>query len=99
VARSAYDERFAKRAAQLEEEFKREAEAVVNEYRQDLDAYRSALEKKETDTSGSPNSWTPYSSGRIKMAGTGERAYAYAKACGILGKSFLGAARDRFGFG
>ena len=29
------------------------------------------------------------------MAGTGERAYAYAKACGILGKSFLGAARDR----
>ncbi len=50
VARSAYDERFAKRAAQLEEEFKREAEAVVNEYRQDLDAYRSALEKKETDT-------------------------------------------------
>ncbi len=29
------------------------------------------------------------------MTGAGERAYAYAKACGVVGKSFLGAARGR----
>lgn len=50
TARSEYDSRFAVRAAQLEEDFNREVEAVTQEYRQDLNAYRIALEKKKADT-------------------------------------------------
>jgi len=49
TARSAYEARFGSRAAELEEEFAREAEAVVAEYRSELEAYRVALEGSATD--------------------------------------------------
>ncbi len=49
AARSVYDAAYSARVAQLEEEARREAEAVLNEYRQDLEAYRASLEKAPTD--------------------------------------------------
>jgi hypothetical protein len=51
IARSAFDARFAKRAAELQQEFEREAESVVEEYRRELDAYRVVLENAPIDTS------------------------------------------------
>jgi hypothetical protein len=50
IERSAYDARFTKRAAELEEEFAREAASVVAEYKQELEAYRGLLEGSPTDT-------------------------------------------------
>jgi vacuolar-type H+-ATPase subunit H len=49
AARSVYDATYSARAAELEEDARSEAEAVLNEYRQDLEAYRASLEKAPTD--------------------------------------------------